>query len=425
MSNFEGLGLSPEILNAIKELGFERQFPIQEAIIPLLWSGSDVIGQAHTGTGKTAAFGIPILEIVDEKDLNIQALILVPTRELAVQVAEDINSYGKFTRKHALAIYGGQSINAQIEALEDCPQIIVGTPGRIIDHLERGSFHLEKVQCVVLDEADRMLDMGFIDDVERILTKAGRRRQIAFFSATMPDEVRVLARRHMKNPREILIESEDFNVKEISQYYCQVDSERKVDALLRVLQSKEVQRAIVFCRTKRSTFWLSQTLRRRNEYATVLNGDLSQNQRDRAMEAFRNGRSRILVATDLAGRGLDIDGVTHIINYDVPQDPYTYFHRIGRTGRAGKTGTAVTIVSAEQGADFRAIQSMADHKIQRLDLKSDSDPSTARRERPSRYSDGTQHTFERRPHRYSRYSHGSRFPDLHHRSYPFVKNERS
>jgi len=424
MSDFEGLGLSPEILDAIKELGFERQFPIQEAIIPLLWSGSDVIGQAHTGTGKTAAFGIPILEIVDEKDLNIQALILVPTRELAVQVAEDINSYGKFTRKHALAIYGGQSINAQIEALEDCPQIIVGTPGRIIDHLERGSFHLEKVQCVVLDEADRMLDMGFIDDVERILTKAGRRRQIAFFSATMPEEVRMLARRHMKNPREILIEQEDLNVKEISQYYCQVDPDRKIDALLRILQNKEVQRAIVFCRTKRTTFWLSQSLRRRNEYATALNGDLSQNQRDDAMEAFRNGRSRILVATDLAGRGLDIDGVTHIINYDVPQDPYTYFHRIGRTGRAGKTGTAVTIVSAEQSEDFRAILSMADHRIQRLDFRSGSDGSTARRERPSRSSDGTQRVFERRPNRYSRHAHGSSFPHLYHQSYPFVKNER-
>jgi ATP-dependent RNA helicase DeaD len=424
MSSFEELGLSPEILNAIKELGFERQFPIQEAIIPLLCSGRDVIGQAHTGTGKTAAFGLPILEIVDEKNLNIQALVLVPTRELAVQVANDINSYGKFTRKRALAIYGGQSINAQIEALEGCPQIIVGTPGRLIDHLERGSIRLEKVQCTVLDEADRMLDMGFIEDVDYVLARIGRKCQIAFFSAMMPEEVRKLARRHMKNPREILVDPEDPNVKEISQYYCQVNPERKLDALLGILQNKEVQRAIVFCRTKRSTFWLSQLLRRGNQDATVLNGDLAQNQRDRAMKAFRSGRSRILVATDLAGRGLDIDGVTHIVNYDVPQDPYTYFHRIGRTGRAGKAGTAVTIVSTEQNADFQTIQSMADHQIRILDFRFGPDTHIARRERSSRSSDEDRRAFGRRPQRYLRHTPGSSFRDLHRRGYSFTKGRR-
>ncbi len=407
MSSFEELGLSPEILNAIKELGFERQFPIQEAIIPLLWSGRDVIGQAHTGTGKTAAFGLPILEIVDEKNLNIQALVLVPTRELAVQVANDINSYGKFTRKRALAIYGGQSINAQIEALEDCPQIIVGTPGRLIDHLERGSIRLEKVQCTVLDEADRMLDMGFIEDVDYVLARIGRKCQIAFFSAMMPEEVRKLARRHMKNPREILVDPEDPNVKEISQYFLEVDDGRKLDGLLRVLQDSKVQRVIVFCRTKRSTFWLSQSLWRRKEHVTALNGDLSQNQRDEAMKAFRSGRSRILVATDLAGRGLDIDGVTHIINYDVPQDPYTYFHRIGRTGRAGKTGAAVTIVSGEQWADFRVIQSMAGHRIERLNFSPSSSTFTTRTERLNGPSDGARRPFGRRAHQYSRPTHRS------------------
>ena len=424
MSNFEKLGLSPEILHAIRALGFERQFPIQEAIIPLLRHGSDVIGQAHTGTGKTAAFGLPLLEIVDEKNLNIQALVLVPTRELAVQVASDINSYGRFTRKHALAIYGGQSVNAQIGALEDCPQIIVGTPGRLIDHLERGSLHLEKVQCVVLDEADRLLDMGFIDDVEHILARTGRKRQIAFFSATMPEEVLKLARRHMKNPREVLIEPEDLNVKEISQYYYQVDPERKLDALLTILQDKEVQRAIVFCRTKRSTFWLNQSLGRRNQDAIALNGDLTQHQRDRAMNAFRSGQIRILVATDLAGRGLDVDGVTHIINYDVPQNPYTYFHRIGRTGRAGKAGTAVTIVSTEQNVDFRTIQSMADDRIERLNFSSGPDAFTARREGSSRSSDETRRAFERRPHRYLRHTPRSNFRYSHRRSCTFMKNRR-
>jgi ATP-dependent RNA helicase DeaD len=413
MSTFEKLGLSPEILHGIKALGFERQFPIQEAVIPLLQHGTDVIGQAHTGTGKTAAFGLPLLEIVDEKNLNIQALVLVPTRELAVQVASDINSYGRFTRKHALAIYGGQSINVQIRALEDCPQIIVGTPGRVIDHIERGSLHLEKVQCVVLDEADRLLDMGFIDDVEHILTKTRSKRQIAFFSATMPTEVLKLARRHMKNPREVLIEPDDLNVKEISQYYYQVDPEKKLDALLRILQDKEVQRAIVFCRTKRSTFWLNQSLGRRNQDAIALNGDLTQHQRDRAMKAFRSGQSRILVATDLAGRGLDVDGVTHIINYDVPQNPYTYFHRIGRTGRAGKTGTAVTIVSAEQNGDFRTIQSMADDRIERLNFSSGPDAFTARREESSISSDETRRGFGRRPHRYPRHTRRSNFRYSH------------
>jgi len=382
VSTFEKLGLSPEIMDAIKALGFERQFPIQEATIPLLQHGTDVIGQAHTGTGKTAAFGLPLLEIVDEKNLNIQALVLVPTRELAIQVAGDINSYGRFTRKRALAIYGGQSINLQMHALKDCPQIIVGTPGRIIDHMERGSLRLDKVEYVVLDEADRLLDMGFIDDVDHILTKTRSRRQIALFSATMPKDVLKLARKHMRNPREVLIEPEDLSVREISQYYYQVDQERKFDALLRILQDKEVHRAIVFCRTKRSTFRLNQSLRSRNHDAIALNGDLSQHQRDGAMRAFRSGQSRILVATDLAGRGLDIEGVTHIINYDVPPNPYIYFHRIGRTGRAGKTGTAVTIVSSEQRDDFRAIQSMADDRIKQLSFNSGPGVFSGGREEP-------------------------------------------
>jgi ATP-dependent RNA helicase DeaD len=404
MNSFEELGLSPEILSALEALGFEVPFPIQEAIIPLLWSGSDVIGQAHTGTGKTAAFGLPILEIVDEKDLNVQALVLVPTRELAMQVADDINSYAKLTRKHALAIYGGQSIHAQIDALEDCPQIIVGTPGRILDHLERGSLHLENVECVVLDEADRMLDMGFIDDVEHILRQTGR-RQIAFFSATMPDEVRKLARKYMKNPREVLIESDDLNVKEIKQYFCQADRNTKLDALLRILNDRNVQRAIVFCRTKRSTFWLTESLRRSHENVTAINGDLSQNQRDRAMEDFRSGRIRILVATDLAGRGLDIDGVTHIINYDVPEDPLTYFHRIGRTGRAGKTGTAVTIVSTDQSADFRTIETMADYQIERLEIgKLKPGTFTPGDRRPHRLHEQIRSRFNGTPYRHTGHS---------------------
>jgi len=415
MSSFEELGLSPEILSAIKALGFDVPFPIQEAAIPLLWSGSDVIGQAHTGTGKTAAFGLPILEIVDERNLNVQALVLVPTRELAIQVAEDINSYGKLTRKRALAIYGGQSIYVQIDALEDCPQIIVGTPGRVIDHIERRTLRLDKVQCVVLDEADRMLDMGFIDDIERILGSIGRKCQTALFSATMPEEILRLAHKYMKNPREVLVESDDLNVKEISQYFCQVDSEKKLETLLGLLQDKKVERAMVFCRTKRTTFWLAQSLKRRNEDATAINGDLSQNQRDHVMQAFRGGRTRVLVATDLAGRGLDIDGVTHIVNYDVPEDPYAYFHRIGRTGRAGKTGTAVTIVSPEQCADFRTIQGMANYHIERLDPDNFGPKRfTARNGTRRRFHHETRGRIQVGPHRHYGHTPSSAFQSLHH-----------
>jgi ATP-dependent RNA helicase DeaD len=274
----------------------------------------------------------------------------------------------------------------------------------------------------VLDEADRMLDMGFIHDVELILARVVE-RQTALFSATMPEEVLKLARKHMKNPREVLIESEDPNIKEITQYFCKADREMKLDSLLRILQDRSVQRAIVFCRTKRSTFWLCQSLRRSHVQATAINGDLSQNQRDEAMNAFRSGRSRVLVATDLAGRGLDIDGVTHIINYDVPEDPYTYFHRIGRTGRAGKTGIAVTIVSPEQSSDFRAIETMADYQIERLELgRSDSSASTSRKERASVSQGGSRPRFERRPYRHGRHFQALPPRDPHRPSGVLIEN---
>jgi ATP-dependent RNA helicase DeaD len=427
MNDFEKLALSPEILDAIKVLGFEKPFPIQEAVIPLLREGGDIIGQAHTGTGKTAAFGLPLLEAVDEKNLQVQALVLVPTRELAVQVADDINSYGKFTRKHALAIYGGQSIETQLRGLKDRPQIIVGTPGRVIDHLERGSLHLERVHFIVLDEADRMLDMGFIDYVERILAKTGRKRQIAFFSATVSKEMLKLARMYTENAREVLIDPEDLNVKQIRQYYCHVNHERKFDALLRILQDKEVQRAIVFCRTKRNTFSLNKSLGARNQDAIALNGDMTQHQRDRAMNAFRSGQSRILVATDLAGRGLDIDGVTHIINYDVPPDPHTYFNRIGRTGRGGRAGKAVTIVSAEQVIAFRAIQSMAAARIEPLDSNSDHDEFAANLKRSNPSDDQIRRAFPRRSRHYPRHNQHSNFRHSHrrnHGNHAFTKNRR-
>ena len=365
MNNFENMGLSPEIVDALDDLGFQRPYPIQEQVIPLLWSGSDIIGQAHTGTGKTAAFGLPILEIVNENNPNIQALIIVPTRELAVQVAEDINSYGKKTNKHALALYGGVSKYVQLEAMKNNPLIIVGTPGRLLDHLDGGSLVLDDVLCVVLDEADRMLEMGFIEDVELIMKSIKGKHQTALFSATIPKSVLKLARRYMNNPREVLIESDDLNVKEIEQYYVTTDSRTKSKSLMKLLHREKIDRAILFCRTKRDTFQINEMLRSRGFSSVVINGNLTQNQRDWAMNKFVNGRRRILVATDLAGRGLDIEGITHIINLDVPQDPYNYFHRIGRTGRAGKKGIAITLVSPEQRSNFKKIQEIGGNTIEK------------------------------------------------------------
>ena len=365
MNNFENMGLSPEIVDALDDLGFQRPYPIQEQVIPLLWSGSDIIGQAHTGTGKTAAFGVPILEIVNENNPNVQALIIVPTRELAVQVAEDINSYGKKTNKHALALYGGVSKYVQLEAMKNNPLIIVGTPGRLLDHLDGGSLVLDDVLCVVLDEADRMLEMGFIEDVELIMKSIKGKHQTALFSATIPKSVLKLARRYMNNPREVLIESDDLNVKEIEQYYVTTDSRTKSKSLMKLLHREKIDRAILFCRTKRDTFQINEMLRSRGFSSVVINGNLTQNQRDWAMNKFVNGRRRILVATDLAGRGLDIEGITHIINLDVPQDPYNYFHRIGRTGRAGKKGIAITLVSPEQRSNFKKIQEIGGNTIEK------------------------------------------------------------
>jgi len=365
MNNFENMGLSPEIVESLDDLGFQRPYPIQEQVIPLLWSGSDIIVQAHTGTGKTAAFGLPILEIVNENNPNVQALIIVPTRELAVQVAEDINSYGKKTNKHALALYGGVSKYVQLEAMKTCPSIIVGTPGRLLDHLEGGSLVLDDVLCVVLDEADRMLEMGFIEDVELIMRSIKGKHQTALFSATIPKSVLKLARRYMNNPREVLIESDDLNVKEIEQYYVTTDSRTKSKSLMKLLHREKIDRAILFCRTKRDTFQINEMLRSRGFSSVVINGNLTQNQRDWAMNKFVNGRRRILVATDLAGRGLDIEGITHIINLDVPQDPYNYFHRIGRTGRAGKKGIAITLVSPEQRSNFKKIQEIGGNTIEK------------------------------------------------------------
>ncbi len=366
METFSDLDVQAEIIRGLKERGIEVPFPIQREAIPPLLAGLDVIGQAKTGTGKTAAFGLPLIARTQTELNKVQALVLAPTRELVVQVAQDLKAYARYTKVRVTAIYGGVSLGPQIDALRMGVHIVVGTPGRVLDLLHRRSLQLGDVRMLVLDEADRMLDMGFIEDVERIIRATPKSRQTALFGATMPPEIRTLGERHMTRPTRILIDEDELSVESIRQYYRVVDREEKVEGLCKVLTDEKVGRAIVFCRTKRETLWLSRNLQRRRFSVTTINGDLSQNQRDRAMHAFRRGERRLLIATDLAQRGLDIDGVTHIINFHVPEDPHAYFHRIGRTGRAGRAGTAITLVTPWEKEDFRRIQATTSAEISPL-----------------------------------------------------------
>ena len=358
MQKFEELPIVGEINRSLKEIGFREMFPIQAAAILPLLQGRDVIGQAKTGTGKTAAFGIPMLQKIDKSLDAVQGLVLVPTRELAVQVASDFNRFGKYLAVKSLAVYGGQPIYGQMDALQRTVHIVVGTPGRIIDHISRGTLVLDQVSFVVLDEADRMLDMGFKEDIEFILGRTPSDRQTAMFSATMPDEILSMASRHMYNPEIILVSRDEIAVEEIEQLYHQVDPERKFQALCDILNNQSVQRALIFCSTKIGTDRLGYRLSRIRRDVAVIHGDLTQAQRERALDNFRKGRVRFLVATDVASRGLDIEGITHVVNYDVPRDPLLYFHRIGRTGRAGASGVAVTLVSRHEMTDLRHIQSL-------------------------------------------------------------------
>jgi ATP-dependent RNA helicase DeaD len=366
MQKFGELPIAGEIIQSLNELGFREMFPIQAAAILPLLNGRDVIGQAKTGTGKTAAFGIPMVQGVDRSIDAVQGLVLVPTRELAVQVASDLNRFGKHLSVRSLAVYGGQPIYGQMEALQRTVHIVVGTPGRIIDHLSRGTLLLDKASFVVLDEADRMLDMGFIEDIEFILSRTAPDRQTAMFSATMPDEILSLASRNMYNPEKILVSRDEIAVEEIEQLYRQVDPERKFQALCDIMNQKSVDRALIFCSTKIGTDRLGYKLSRLRRDVAVIHGDLTQPQRERALENFRRGRVRFLVATDVASRGLDISGITHVVNYDVPSDPLLYFHRIGRTGRAGASGVAVTLVSRREMMDLRRIQSMTNTRMHEL-----------------------------------------------------------
>ena len=365
---FEELGVVPQILKAVEDMGFEEPTPIQKAAIPAALAGKDLIGQAQTGTGKTAAFGIPVLQRIDLSRPAPQAVILSPTRELAVQSAEEINHLAEFLPIHAVPIYGGQDINRQFRALRMHPQIIVATPGRLMDHMKRGSIDLSHVQVLVLDEADEMMDMGFIDDIRTILSSMPEERQTMLFSATMPDPIRELADTFLKEPEHVKVKAATVTIDLIEQEYIELPDLQKFDALCRLLDMQEPDLAIVFVRTKRRADEVTEALKKRGYAAEGIHGDLSQAKRDSVIRQFKENTIDILVATDVAARGLDISGVTHVYNFDMPQDPESYVHRVGRTGRAGRTGMATTFVISREMGQLRDIERLIRRRIRSTDL---------------------------------------------------------
>ena len=367
MTTFEQLGLSKEIIKALRENGFESPFPIQQEAIPPILKGLDIIGQAHTGTGKTAAFSLPMLKKVKPKG-PIQSLVLVPTRELAVQVTYEINRFGKYTGIRTASIYGGQSIGIQYDQLRRGVQIIVATPGRLIDFIKRDSINLDNVNFVVLDEADRMLDMGFIDDIKFILFSIEiENRQTCLFSATMPPTVLRLAREYMKKDvKEIRLNEEELSLNTIRQSYLIIPEKEKFKHLCNFIRNQNKEQTIVFAATKQRTGRLAEELKHVGFKVTTIHGNLSQKERNISMNRFRNGRENVLVATDIAARGIDIPSVGHIINYDVPIEPMMYFHRIGRTARAGATGNAVSLVTPERLENFVKILRNTNQPIHKL-----------------------------------------------------------
>ena len=366
---FEELGLGAQLTKALTENGFKAPFPIQETAIPLILQGKDVVGQAHTGTGKTAAFGLPILQQIKPGG-PVQVLILAPTRELAVQVTDEINRFAKYTGIKSVTIYGGQSINLQLDKLRRGVQIIVATPGRLIDHIKQGSIILDDVRFVVLDEADRMLDMGFIDDIKFILFYVNEDRQTCLFSATMPPEILRLADEYMRQDKieHVRLNEEEITLETIDQSYLVVEEREKFRHLMDFIRRNQNSKSqtIVFAATKQRADRVAYKLRQEGFNAVTIHGDLSQKQRDNAMHKFKRGIEDILVATDIAARGIDVPAIGNVINYDVPDDPNVYFHRIGRTARAGGEGKAISLVSNDRVSDFERILAQTKFPIRRL-----------------------------------------------------------
>ncbi len=365
--DFQSLTKSQEILRAAADLEWEEPTPVQEQSIPIAMAGDDLMAQAQTGTGKTGAFAIPILSKI-APNKRIQVLGLVPTRELAIQVSEDFDDLAKYTGHKTVAIYGGQSINVQVTKIRKGVEIVVGTPGRLMDLMRRGELNFDGVSVVVLDEADRMLDMGFIDDIEWILQRVPSQRQTMLFSATLPEAIRELAQRYMRAPKSVIVSQDTLTVDQAEQSYMNVGRKNKLWALCRIIDTEKPALTLVFCSTKRMVDMLVNKLRAYGYSADGIHGDMSQAAREKVMDRFKHGKLKILVATDVAARGLDIDDISHVVNYDIPENPEDYVHRIGRTARAGKTGKAITFVSKEEQHLVKAIENFGRTTIQEDDV---------------------------------------------------------
>ncbi|MCQ8102519.1 DEAD/DEAH box helicase [Methylomonas sp. SURF-2] len=369
--SFKDLALSEPVLKALETIGYETPSPIQAQIIPFVMAGRDVLGQAQTGTGKTAAFAMPILTRIDIKQKDPQALVLAPTRELAIQVAEAFQSYAAHIKGfHVLPIYGGQDYSVQLRQLNRGAHVVVGTPGRVMDHMRRGTLKLDQLKTLVLDEADEMLRMGFIDDVEWILEQTPSTRQTALFSATMPTEIRKIAQKYLNNPEQVTIKVKTTTAANIRQRYWFVSGLHKMDALTRILEAENFDGMIIFVRTKTATIEVAEKLEARGFSASAINGDMSQALRERAIDNLKSGKLDILIATDVAARGLDVDRITHVVNYDIPYDTESYVHRIGRTGRAGRTGDAILFVSPREKRLLANIEQATKQKVEEMQLPS-------------------------------------------------------
>jgi ATP-dependent RNA helicase DeaD len=381
-TTFADLQIHPAVLKAVADVGYESPTAIQAATIPPLMAGSDVVGLAQTGTGKTAAFAIPILSKIDVTSTATQALVLAPTRELALQVAEAFSRYGAHLPKiHVLPIYGGSSYGVQLAGLRRGAQVVVGTPGRVIDHLERGTLDLSRVDYLVLDEADEMLAMGFAEEVDRILSETPEYKQVALFSATMPPAIRKITKKYLHDPFEVTAKAKTATAENISQRYIQVSGPRKMEALTRVLEVEPFEAMIVFVRTKQATEEVAEKLRARGFSAAAINGDIPQAQRERTITALKKGGAKgidILVATDVAARGLDVERISHVLNYDIPHDTESYVHRIGRTGRAGRSGTALLFVSPRERHLLKAIEKATRQTLSEVELPTIEDVNAQR-----------------------------------------------
>lgn len=377
-TTFADLQIHPSVLQAVSDVGYESPSPIQAATIPAMLAGSDVVGLAQTGTGKTAAFAIPILSKIDTSSRTTQALVLAPTRELALQVAEAFSRYGAHLNVNVLPVYGGSSYGPQLAGLKRGAQIVVGTPGRVIDHLEKGTLDVSHLDYMVLDEADEMLQMGFAEDVERILADTPEYKQVALFSATMPPAIKKITAKYLHDPVEVTVKSKTQTAENITQRYIQVSYPRKMDALTRLLETEQGDAMIVFVRTKQATEEVAEKLKARGFAAAAINGDIPQAVRERTINALKDGSIDILVATDVAARGLDVERISHVVNFDIPHDPESYVHRIGRTGRAGRSGTALLFVTPRERHLLGAIERVTRQKLVEIELPSVEDVNERR-----------------------------------------------